>query len=77
MEESFFLKYLNTIKKQKNSKEEIIVYIKEQTGIEIEEISITLSKKQIVFQVSSVVKQKLHQKNITKALESKGYQVRM
>lgn len=76
MEESFFVKYAIQIKKQKNSKEEVICYIKEKTGIELQEGMITVSKKQILFQISSVMKQKLFQKNITKILEEKGYTTR-
>lgn len=73
MDESFFIKHLIQIKKQKNSKEELLLYIKEKTGIELEEIMITISKKIVTFTVSSVIKQKLHQKNISKILEDKGY----
>lgn len=76
MEESFFVKYAIQIKKQKNSKEEVICYIKEKTGIELEEGMITVSKKQILFQISSVMQQKLFQKNITKILEENGYTTR-
>lgn len=73
MDESLFIKHLIQIKKQKNSKEELLAYIKEKTGIELIENEITVSKKQITFTVSSVVKQKLHQKNIINVLEERGY----
>lgn len=73
MDESLFIKHLIQIKKQKNSKEEILIYIKETTDIELEEEMITVSKKQVKFNVSSVLKQKLHQKNVSKVLEEKGY----
>ncbi len=76
MDESLFVKHLIQIKKQKNSKEEIINYIKENTGIELSGEMITILKKQISFNVSSVVKQKLHQNNINKVLEEKGYSTR-
>lgn len=76
MDESLFIKHLVQIKKQKNSKEEVINYIKEKTGIELEELNITVSKKQITFNISSTIKQKLHQKNINKVLEEKGYLVK-
>lgn len=76
MDSSLFVKHLLQIKKQKNSKEEVLNYIKEITGIELEEEMIIISKKQITFTVSSVLKQKLHQKNINKVLEEKGYQTR-
>ncbi len=77
MDESLFIKHLIQIKKQKNSKEEILNYIKEKTNIELTDEMITVSKKQITFTISSVIKQKLHQKNITKVLEEKGYICRM
>lgn len=73
MDESLFVKHFLQIKKQKNTKEEVLVCIKEKTGIELQEEMITVSKKQVVFQISSVIKQKLFQKNITKILEEKGY----
>ena len=73
MDESLFVKHILQIKKQKNSKEELITHIKEITGIELEEGMIIISKKQITFIVSSVLKQKLHQKNITNILQEKGY----
>ncbi len=76
MDESLFVKHLIQIKKQKNSKEELLTYIKETTGIELEEGMITVSKKQVMFTISSVLKQKLHQKNINKVLEEKGYSAR-
>lgn len=76
MDESFFVKYAIQIKKQKNSKEEIISLIKDSTGIELGEDMFTLTKKQIVFHVSSVMKQKLFQKNSVKVLEEKGYMIK-
>lgn len=76
MDDSLFIKYAIQIKKQKNSKDEIISYIKEKIRIELQEEMITVSKKQIVFQVSSVMKQKLFQKGIVKILEEKGYTTR-
>ncbi len=76
MDESFFVKYAIQIKKQKNSKEEVLLFIKERTGIELQEEMITISKKQITFTVSSIVKQRLHQKNVNSLLEEKGYTVK-
>lgn len=73
MDESLFIKHALQIRKQKNSKDEIITFIKERTGIEIHEEMFSVSKKQVTFSVSSVIKQKLFQKNIIKILEEKGY----
>lgn len=75
MDESFFLKYSLQIKKQKDTKEEVLFLIKEKTGILLEEHMITLFKKNITFTVSSVVKQKLFQKNIVEFLQNNGYTV--
>ena len=77
MEESLFDKYIINIKKQKNNKEEISLYIKEKTNIELEEKEIILSRKQIKLIVSSVIKQKLFQKNIIEILKEKGYSLKI
>lgn len=74
MDESLFIKHLFQIKRQKESKEEILSYIKEKTGIELEEGMITVSKNKITFQVSSIVRQRIFQKGIIKLLEEKGYE---
>ena len=76
MDESFFVKYAIQIKKQKNSKEEVILHIKEKTGIELQKEMFTITKKQIAFTITSVMKQKLFQKDIIKVLEEKGYTIR-
>ena len=73
MDESFFTKHLIEIKRRKNNKEEILLHIKEKTGIELDEDMFSLSKKDITLHVSSVMKQKLHQKNITSVLQEKGF----
>ena len=73
MDESLFIKHALQIRKQKNSKDEIVTYIKEKTGIELQEEMFSVSKKQVIFSVSSVIKQKLFQKNIEKILEERGY----
>lgn len=73
MDESFFVKYAIQIQQQKNSKEEILDYIKEKTGIILQEDMIQVVKKQISFTVSSGMKQKLFQRDITSVLKEKGY----
>lgn len=75
MDESFFLKYSLQIKKQKDTKEEVLFLIKEKTGILLEDHMITLLKKNITFTVSSVIKQKLFQKGVVDFLQSNGYTV--
>jgi hypothetical protein len=76
MEEALFKKHLINIKNQKNNKEEISSYIKEKTGIELNEEDIILSKKQIKLNISSVIRQKLFQKKITDLLKQKGYSLK-
>ena len=73
MDESLFKKHLINIKKQKNNKEEIVLFIKDHIGIEIDESMFTISKKEITFNLSSVIKHKLFQKNIEELLKQKGY----
>ncbi len=73
MDESFFIKHLIEIKKRKNNKEEILLHIKEKTGLELHEAMFSLSKKEITLNVSSVMKQKLYQKNIVAVVGEKGF----
>ncbi|MFA6608554.1 MAG: hypothetical protein WCT07_01435 [Candidatus Paceibacterota bacterium] len=73
MDESLFKKHIINIKRRKNNKEELILFIKEKTGVDLEETMITLSKKEVSFHLSSVVKQKLFQKNIEEILKQKGF----
>jgi hypothetical protein len=76
MDESLFKKHLTHIKHQKNKKEEIISYIKEHIKIELNETDFILSKKEITFNLSSVIRQKLFQKNIEGLLKEKGYTIK-
>ncbi len=73
MDENLFRKHLTNINKRKNNKEEIILHIKENTGVELDESTITLSKKIITLHISSATRQRLFQKNITEILKQKGY----
>ncbi len=73
MDNNLFKKYSIQIDTQKKSKKEISSYIEEVTGICIEEKNITISKKTISLNLSSVQKSKLIQKDIQKKLSEKGY----
>ncbi len=73
MDKGLFGKYIHHIQKQKSNKEDICIYIKEKTGIELQDKEIQLTKKQITLHISSVLKQKLFQNNIEKFLQEKGY----
>ncbi len=73
MDESLFIKHINQIKKRSNNKIEIILYIKEKTGIEVEEENISIKKKEITLNISSTIKQRLFQFKIKEELEKKGF----
>lgn len=77
MDESLFVKHFLQIKKQKDSKEEIISFLEEKIGISCSQSEFTISKKEITFQISSVKKAKLLQKKVKELLEEKGYKVRL
>lgn len=76
MDEALFKKHLTNIKKQKNNKEEIVLFIKEKIGIDIDESTFTISKKEITFNLSSVIKHKLFQNNLEELLKQKGYSLK-
>ena len=73
MEKSLFEKHLSFVKKRKNNKEEILSFIKEKTGILLDEKEISLSKKEINLVVSSVKKARLIQKGAPEIIKQKGY----
>jgi hypothetical protein len=73
MDEFLFKKHIVNINRQKNKKEEIILLIKENIGIVLVENSFTISKKEISFNLSSVIRQKLFQNDIESLLKKKGY----
>jgi tRNA splicing endonuclease len=75
MEENLFKKYKNVIEKQKNQKQILITYIQEKTTIQLQENDFLITKTVITFQVSSIIRSKLLQKNIYKHLLDKGYTV--
>lgn len=77
MDESFFKKYAKQIEIRKSDKQEIIDIVQGISGFTLSEDMFSLTKKQIVFHVSSVVKQKLFQKKVIEGLEEKGYQVKL
>ncbi len=76
MDESFFKKYAKQLEIHKSDKQEIIDIVKDISGIVLPEEMFSLSKKQITFHISSVVKQRLFQKKVIEGLEEKGYMVR-
>jgi hypothetical protein len=77
MDESLFLKHALQIKRQQSVKSDVIEQIKVCTGIELTNEEISVTKKIVTIQTSSVKRTFLIQKNIKGILEEKGYSVKM
>ena len=73
MDLGLFKKYSAQIEKQSASKQELLTYIFEKTGISLSSEEILIVKKKITLQTSSVKKSKLLQKSLTSFLQEKGY----
>jgi hypothetical protein len=73
MDQGLFKKHILTIQKVEDNKQEICSYIKERTGLLIQEKDVLISGKKIVIHVSSVVRSFLIQKNIEGLIQEKGY----
>lgn len=76
MDQGLFGKYLVTIRKRENEQNEIISFIKENSGVELLPNEIVLKKKNLSFQTSSVKKMVLQSKKIDILLQEKGYYVK-
>ena len=76
MDEGLFSRYKKQIEEQKENKQDLIMYIKKYTGILLEDNEIQITKKEISLFVSSIVKQRLFQKNIEKILKERGFVVK-
>lgn len=73
MNEGLFKKHIQQILLRTNIKQQIILSLKEKTGIEIDEEEITLSNKKITLSTSSVKKTVLLKKGIKEVLQTLGY----
>lgn len=73
MDESLFKKHLYTIKKNKDSKEELRTLIQEKLGISLDDEELNISKKVVIFNVSSVKKMFLLKNDIKSFLKEKGF----
>lgn len=73
MDQGLFGKYNRVVLERKNKVEEIIDFIKKETGATIEKDEVVLKKNIVSFQVSSVKKVVLQKKSIKDFLEGKGY----
>lgn len=77
MNEGLFEKYSKVLKEKKSEKEELIGILQEITGIMFTPQELSISKKCISFQTSSVKKSIVHQKRIEDALQQKGYSIKI
>ncbi len=73
MDQSLFRKYSIQIQKAKESKDIIIGLLQKITGITLQQEEISISKKTIHIQTSSVKRSCLQQKNVKELLKEKGY----
>lgn len=76
MNEGLFEKYSKVLKQKQSEKEEVIIILKECTGIDFKQEELVIQKKTISFHTSSVKKSIVLQKNIQKKLQEKGYECR-
>lgn len=77
MNEGLFEKYSKVLKEKCKEKEEVITLLKEVIGIIFKEEELVIQKKTISFQISSVKKNILIQKNIKNKLKEKGYNIKI
>jgi hypothetical protein len=77
MDMGLFAKYAIQINTQKSKVSDLLLCIKEITGVEILEDEVSLQKNIVVFTVSSVVRSRLVKKEVKEALSGKGYLVKM
>jgi hypothetical protein len=73
MDEGLFKKYSIQVQKNKDVKEDLLVYIQEKTALILTQDEITISKKVVTIQTSSVKRSLLLQKKIKEVLLEKGY----
>lgn len=76
MNEGLFEKYGKVLQQKKSEKEELVIFIKETTGIDFNEEEIVIQKKSVVFHTTSVKKTILHSKKIRDFFIEKGYECR-
>jgi hypothetical protein len=77
MDQGLFKKHILQIQKNKDSKDEVLLYIQEATGIILKPEEITLSKKNVTVQTSSVKRSQLIQRKTKEILEEKGYSLKL
>jgi hypothetical protein len=77
MDEGLFKKYGVQIQKNKDVKEDLLMCIQEKTSITLLLDEVSISKKIVNIQTSSVKRSLLLQKNIKEFLLEKGYIVKI
>lgn len=77
MDQGLFGKYIVALTKRKNEQEELTLYIKDHSGVELTSEELQISHKKISIQTSSVKKMVLQNKKIESLLQAKGYSVRL
>ncbi len=77
MNEGLFEKYSKVLTQKKSEKDEIINVLQEVTGITFIPQEVTITKKSISFQTSSVKKSVVYQKRVQEILQQKGYSIRI
>lgn len=73
MDQGLFVKHIQSLLSRSTAKKEIIAFLLEKTGVQVEEEEITLSKKNILLSMSSVKKTSLIQKGSKDILQGIGY----
>lgn len=73
MDQDLFKKYTKTLIQRKSQLDDIIIFIKQETGVELLPEEISIKKNKLSFQTSSVKKILLRNKNIEDFLYKKGY----
>ncbi len=73
MDTSLFAKYSTQIKNNQQEKKDLLTHIQTTIGISLQENEITIKEKNVSFNVSSVLRNILVQKNIQNILIEKGY----
>lgn len=77
MDEGLFKKHILRIQLHKDGKEEILQFLEKEIGITFLQEEFILSKKNIIFTVTSVKKSMLLKKGVIKLLQEKGYSCRI
>jgi hypothetical protein len=77
MDEGLFKKHILRVQIQKDSKEDILSLVLEKTMLTLSSEEVSLSKKVVTIQTSSVKRSLLLQRKIKEVLLEKGYAVKI